>query len=375
MIKESDDLNLDIASRSRVNSIESIDFLRGLAILFVILLHLNVVMPLSQFIPAQFSKIIFFSGYYGVIIFFVISGFLITNSSILRWGELGNIDIFHFYRMRAARILPSLLLIITILSMLHLTDVKGFIIDDNKTSLGKTIFSALIFNLNYLESQVGYLPGSWDVLWSLSVEEVFYFIFPLCCIITRKKQWLILALTIMVISGPFARISIHSNDIWQDRSYLSCMDGIALGCMAAFLTHRYQPKKFVVTLIFYFAVSFFSFVFFFRTTVFRLGLTDIGINVSLLELSVAVLLMAFKWNNFRISNVAGECLLNMGRNSYEIYITHMFIVIGVASLPVSKTPLRCLLWYFVVILASAVCGQLLAKYFSIPLNRYFRGKR
>lgn len=90
---------------------------------------------------------------------------------------------------------------------------------------------------------------------------------------------------------------------------------------------------------------------------------------------MAVLLMAFKWNNFRISNVAGECLLNMGRNSYEIYITHMFIVIGVASLPVSKTPLRCLLWYFVVILASAVCGQLLAKYFSIPLNRYFRGKR
>jgi peptidoglycan/LPS O-acetylase OafA/YrhL len=66
---------------------DGIDLFRGLSIIFVILLHINIRIPfnespLGQILPESINKIFFKSGYYGVIIFFVISGFLITSTSI-----------------------------------------------------------------------------------------------------------------------------------------------------------------------------------------------------------------------------------------------------------------------------------------------------
>jgi len=71
----------------------AIDALRGLAILCVVLLHVQIHIPqeqslLGKVLPAPLFNIVFRSGYYGVIIFFVISGFLITRTCLARWGSL-----------------------------------------------------------------------------------------------------------------------------------------------------------------------------------------------------------------------------------------------------------------------------------------------
>ena len=76
-----------------INRNTGIDILRGLAILSVILLHLNTRVPFSdtfvgQSLPKAIYKILFWSGYYEVCIFFVISGFLITTSSLNKWGQI-----------------------------------------------------------------------------------------------------------------------------------------------------------------------------------------------------------------------------------------------------------------------------------------------
>ena len=61
----------------------------------------------------------FGGGFLGVDIFFVISGFLITRLSIQRWGTLEQISIPAFYRLRFARIVPCLLLLLLVISVLH----------------------------------------------------------------------------------------------------------------------------------------------------------------------------------------------------------------------------------------------------------------
>lgn len=116
-----------------------IDFIRGFSILSVILLHCRIHLPIdNSLMSIWWIKMLLNSGGYGVIIFFVISGFLITNISIRRWNDLALIDLSKFYQIRFARIMPCLLAAITVASLLHLMNVKGFVITN--TSLEQAIF-------------------------------------------------------------------------------------------------------------------------------------------------------------------------------------------------------------------------------------------
>ncbi|WP_368859875.1 acyltransferase family protein, partial [Escherichia coli] len=110
-----------------------------------------------------------------VIIFFVISGFLITRAAIERWGSLEAVPWGQFLWRRFARIYPCLLLLLAILATLHAIEMPGFVLEN--TSLARATISALTLHLNWLEAQVGYLPAAWNVLWSLSIEEAFYLAF------------------------------------------------------------------------------------------------------------------------------------------------------------------------------------------------------
>ena len=119
------------------------------------------------------------------------------------------------------------------LAALHGLDVPGFVIET--TSLARAALAALGMHLNWLEARTGYLPAAWNVLWSLSVEEAFYLAFPLLCMLALATGERLLKLTLLlfVALGPFARVAFPDNEIWADHSYLSCLDGIAIGCLAA----------------------------------------------------------------------------------------------------------------------------------------------
>src|SRR4051812_2816217 len=156
-----------------------IDLLRGLSIVLVVLHHVAIRIPLRKtalatIAPARLLNALGSNGYEAVFVFFVISGFLITTNALARWERLARVDLREFYVRRAARILPCLILLVLVLSALHVAGVRDFTIVNVRQSLPRTVFSALGLHLNWYEGQTGWLPGSWDVLWSLSIEEGFY---------------------------------------------------------------------------------------------------------------------------------------------------------------------------------------------------------
>lgn len=224
-----------------------IDRLRGLAILLVVLHHLGLRIRLREtvlgdWLPRRLLDALNFNGYGAVFVFFVISGFLIAGHALRRWGELSRIDWRAFYRRRAARILPCLLALVAVLALLHALDVPDYAIRRPGQSLGGAAASALGLYLNWYEGRTGYLPGNWDVLWSLSIEEVFYLGFPLTCLLTRRRAVLVPLLAALALSLPWSLASITGNEIWKEKAYLPGMAAIALGVLVAIAVHARPPS-------------------------------------------------------------------------------------------------------------------------------------
>lgn len=374
--------------KTEVNSIKlnrniGIDILRGLCILAVILLHLNIQFDFSktflkEIIPKKLFSLLFWSGFYGVVIFFTLSGYLITNSILKRWGTLSKISIKTFYWYRFARIIPLLTLVLIVLSILHITNVQGFIINNEQTSLTRAIFSALTFHINWLEIKVGYLPANWDVLWSISIEESFYLIFPLICAFLKKDWNFILILTSCLIISPLARTLLYVGNELADKNHFAYLDSIALGCMSAIIATKIKFNK-LQNKIFLILGCFMSIlILYFRGIIYKSGIASAGLNVTILSLGISLILL---WTH-NIGNTKNKItnsfkwLLNMGKYSYEIYLTHMFVVlIGVRIFNHFKLNEKWLIPFsLIIIFISFLLGKLIFNYFSEPINIQLRKK-
>ena len=108
--------------------LDGVDVLRGLAILFVVLNHVNMRLVIAHIHYAVgFSRplvaSLVWNGQFGVQIFFSVSGFLITSTALRRWGQLSNVSLRDFYLLRVARIAPMLLALLLILIALHFAGV------------------------------------------------------------------------------------------------------------------------------------------------------------------------------------------------------------------------------------------------------------
>jgi len=359
-----------------------IDVLRGISILSVILLHVNIRVPFSvtflgSIMPKMIYSILFWSGFYGVCIFFVISGFLITTSALNKWGSLPGMSIRGFYSMRFARIIPLLFALILVISIFHLTGIPDYIINTTKVTLGRTIFAALTFHINWLEMKVGYLPASWDVLWSLSIEEVFYLLFPIVCFVCRKEWQFVALVSVSLVFSPLARTIWYQGDELSYHNNFAFLDAISLGCIAAIVAKRIEIKKTYLIAIAISGWLMFLMIMILKKWVYNMGLCDAGLNITILAIGNALMLI---WMQKRLTS--GQQLPSrftgalrfLGRNSYEIYLTHVFVVLLFVREYNAMKLSGEWAWvlYLSAIVISGILGYLVARYFSTPMNMFLR---
>jgi len=393
---------------------DGIDLLRGVSILAVILLHINIHLAfgnhrLASLLPRWLYHLFFTNGDNGVTVFFAISGFLITLTSLRRFGSLARMRPAIFYRIRFARIAPLLLLLLLVLSGLHLAHVPGFRISPKVATLPQALFAALTFHINWLEASArAYLPANWDVLWSLSVEEMFYLFFPLICLLLfrfrRGPALFVVVLLTFVAIGPYARaVLARGNPIWGDSSYLGGMDGIALGCLCALLTARLlrqnpnpsrAAQRRLLALEFLGAALMLWIALWPRWSWMKfVGRT--ALDGTILPLGVCLVMFATVLRG-RLGGVWTAPLRWLGRHSYELYLTHSFVVVSAEQLaqhrhptptptaasarPLSPGLLPSLpplaafaIETIAILLLACLLAALVARFVTEPLNRRLRG--
>ena len=163
-------------SNNKSKYLPSIDSLRALAVLAVIIYHVDV-----NYLPG---------GFLGVDLFFVLSGYLISSLIIKEFRKTGTVNLYNFYIRRARRLLPAVYFMITVglvvmvlfnevlLRKSHLDAIFGYIYSSN--------WWYIFHKLDYFDSFGAQSP--FKHLWSLAIEEPFYMIFPLLFLLVNGKK-------------------------------------------------------------------------------------------------------------------------------------------------------------------------------------------
>ncbi len=327
---------------------------------------------LGDWLPERFLYGIQYDGFESVFLFFVISGFLITSNSLVRWGALAAIDAKAFYKRRAARILPCLLILVAVLSALALLGVQHYTMEQPRQTLPGAVLSALGLWLNVYQARTGWLPAGWGVLWSLSIEEVFYLAFPLVCLLLGRTRWLVPGLLLLALSIPIVRSAIHHDEIWSEENYLQGMAGIATGVLAALLAHRWpRPRASTVRWTMALGVAGLLAVYFAGD---QLWISLRHGYMLVLTFSAAAIVVASRWRAVDDRSAPSRAfgwLRSFGRLSYEIYLTHMFVIwLVVDRFDAAGAGLRWgVLCYPPVLAGTWALGWLVARFVSNPLER------
>jgi len=259
------------------------------------------------------------------------------------------------------------------LSGLHLLGVPQYVVNPRLATLPRALAAAIGLHFNWLEAQRGYLPANWDVLWSLSNEEMFYLFFPLLCVLMRRRAALAALLGGFVLVGPFARTVLTHNELWAEYGYLSAMDAIAIGCLAALAAERFTGHPRVQVALQVCGIGLMAFVTLLKSWVRALGLYRTGLDVTLLAAGTALTLIAFLRRD-RPGSWLSAPFRWLGRNSYELYLTHMMAIFTVLPLGRACDPgwRWAPLWYAIMIALAGLAGGLVARYYSEPMNRMLR---
>ncbi|MDR4653060.1 MAG: acyltransferase [Nitrosomonas sp.] len=292
-----------------------IDGLRAIAVLAVIFFHAEVSL--------------FSGGFIGVDIFFVISGYLITKIIVSQLHE-NNFSFVSFYTRRIKRIFPAVffLIVFTVLfGSLILTPDK--FVDLAKSAIFSSAFLANV----WFAKHSGYFDLAAEIsplvhLWSLAVEEQFYFIFPLLLFFTHKlwkfKGIKILLLFLFLFS--FALSVILSSNYPNSSFYLLHTRAweLSLGGILIFLPefkfqNRYVTNTLSIIGSLFIAISIFTF---------SKGIPYPG-YWAMLPIIGTALVIASSHITAGISNsiLSNSILVKIGKFSYSVYLWHWPIIV------------------------------------------------
>jgi peptidoglycan/LPS O-acetylase OafA/YrhL len=357
-----------------------IDVLRGIAILLVLLHHFNIAYRLEDtFLAHVFGweavRAVARNGNYGVTMFFVISGFLITSNARRRWGTFDAVKVRAFYGLRVARIVPCLLLLLVLVNALAWAGVAIF---QNHAAAGTSVslwlvnLASLTFWMNVLLDRYGWINYALGVLWSLSVEEVFYLCFPVLCVVLRQERRLLWFWMALIALAPIYRLAHQGDEGGFLYAYFACFDGIAFGCCTALLADRVALTARSRGLLQAGAAACMLFLYLY----WPIAQSNV-LGVTAMSLGTAILLLG---SGDRTEAEAGRriglrsALSWFGRRSYELYLFHLVVLGALRTMfppRLADGNEKMLLLGAFLVLSMAV-GEAIARCYSEPLASWIR---
>lgn len=296
--------------------IPSLDGIRAVSILIVLLGHARV----SPLIP----------GGFGVTVFFFLSGFLITMLLTREFDRYGCIAVRAFYMRRVVRLGPPLLITLFLSICAARLGLVG-----GEPGFGATI-SQILFYYNYYNithSDIDTVNGL-NVLWSLSVEEHFYLIWPAIFVLLSRGSirlvhiiWLLAA----ILAWRYIRFYVVGSDEWT--IYITTdtrFDSLLYGCILALLIWRGDARRLfpagrAAVAICVFALAMLLFAFVWRDDAFRSTLRYTIQGLALTPLFYYA--VAYPDSPvFRPLNWAP--VRRIGVYSYTMYLAH-YVIIGI----------------------------------------------
>lgn len=315
-----------------------------------------------------FKEEIFGNGNLGVNFFFVLSGFLITYLLIEEKKQFGKIHLKQFWIRRMLRIWP----------LYYFAVLFGFFVFPIlKTAFGQVpnetanLEYYLLFLSNFDLLNNGIPDASiLGVLWSVSVEEQFYLVWPIVLyFLPVKRYWIVF---LLVIAGSIIFRLIDPSDSFRENHSLSCMGDLAVGALGAWLILRNDQLISIITNLSRWAIAFIyltflSFYFFRDELIYTMPFI---VSFERILIAGTVLLIILEQNHARNSffkMARFKLLSGLGRISYGLYCLH-FLGILVAMTVTKKLGLYSHLWIVMIVslTVTIIMSYLSFRFFERP---------
>lgn len=339
---------------SRNVHIPSLDGFRAISIIIVFLGHSFPSLPIP--------------GGLGVTIFFFISGFLITNLMLREFRDYGSIDFKGFYIRRVLRLMPPLLVTMTLgLVMVALDLAEGTL--DPMALISQIFFFYNYWDVHHENDGVSGL----GILWSLSVEEHFYLVIPAVFIAFWKKQWSVFWLffaAFLILTWRIVKFSFFGFSEWEIYALTDTrIDSILWGCILAILmsTPNHWPR--LNHAAFHGFALFLGVLTIFVTLIVRDDLFRSTVRYTLQGLAlIPIFFYSVKYKDsmyFKIMNNAH--LARLGVYSYSFYLVHYIIINSLKYNNIVQGELQVALISFMI---SLTYSLLINVYIEIPIKRF-----
>jgi peptidoglycan/LPS O-acetylase OafA/YrhL len=302
------------------NRIPSLDGLRAVSISLVVAGHWAELRYHSD-IAGAFANL-------GVRIFFIISGYLITTLLLKEYGRTSTIRLREFYVRRAYRILPAALAFMLPVFVIFRHELRWY------------HAAAAVF---YLVNFDFWHPWFLGHLWSLSVEEQFYFLWP--GVLKKWHRHRVAILLGVVAFAPLYRVGCHLLQLHgrADETFPAVADILAIGCLTAILAPRLPKVKAAWALAMVLPVA----VVPVYAGVLRFHVTAVLLLVlwPAMHVSIAGLLLHVVEKPYWILNVRPA--VGLGKISYSLYLWQQLFAFGSHARP----------WYFVCFAVALACAS------------------
>jgi peptidoglycan/LPS O-acetylase OafA/YrhL len=305
----------------RLGRIPALDGLRGIAVLLVVIEHIETILvPGTVRVDAGPLR----GAFLGVDIFFVLSGFLITSLLLGEQAERTRVRFAAFYRRRALRLLPALYVLLAV-HVLY-TWVTGLSLHVEWLTVRGAL--AYVSNWTWKWDGLQSAPGLGH-LWSLAVEEQFYLVWPAVLIVFLGVRRRTATVAIVIVAG-IAVIAVHRAMMWEHGvNWLFLLlrtdtraDSLLVGALLAQLWVRgWRPSARIVIPAAWVATALLAvFVTVARSTHAFLYLGGFTL-VAVCTATVILAASEGQWPGTRLLEIPS--LRVVGRVSYGLYLWHM----------------------------------------------------